>query len=160
MPIRFIVKTIKGIVGTSGSETEEAAGGETSVTVEREAEEPSDTARGDETAPETDDTTDEEGVADQEEVADDGEDEEEATDNGEDEPAETATDPEPETEPAGAQDRVEEISGIGPTYSSRLTDAGIETVADLVGADAETVADAAQVSESRAADWIAQAEDW
>ena len=51
---------------------------------------------------------------------------------------------------------VESVDGIGPTYADRLRDAGIETVADLAAADAATVADAAQVSESRAADWIDQ----
>jgi predicted flap endonuclease-1-like 5' DNA nuclease len=64
-----------------------------------------------------------------------------------------------ETEPAGASPPVEEISGIGPTYAGRLEAAGIETVADLADADAETVAEAAETAPSRASDWIEQAEE-
>lgn len=55
-------------------------------------------------------------------------------------------------------DPVDEIKGIGPTYAERLGEAGISTVADLAAADAETVADAAQASESRATDWIERAQ--
>jgi hypothetical protein len=54
---------------------------------------------------------------------------------------------------------VEAITGIGPTYSERLSAVGIETVGDLAGADETAVAEAAEVSESRAADWITQAGD-
>jgi polyhydroxyalkanoate synthase len=81
---------------------------------------------------------------------------EESTDEPEDseEPAESVEDSE---EPA---ESVEEITGIGPTYGERLSAVGIETVGDLVGADETEVAEAAEVSESRAADWVTQAEDW
>ncbi|WP_247005565.1 class III poly(R)-hydroxyalkanoic acid synthase subunit PhaC [Halorientalis litorea] len=51
---------------------------------------------------------------------------------------------------------VETVTGIGPTYAERLHAAGIETTADLAAADAATVADAAEVSESRAQDWLDQ----
>jgi len=54
---------------------------------------------------------------------------------------------------------VESIDGIGPTYAERLREAGIESVAALSGADVETVADAAGVSESRAGDWLDQARE-
>ncbi|MEF8812401.1 MAG: helix-hairpin-helix domain-containing protein [Halovenus sp.] len=57
-------------------------------------------------------------------------------------------------------DPVDEIKGIGPTYAERLGEAGISTVADLVAADAATVADAAQASESRATDWIERAQNY
>ena len=53
---------------------------------------------------------------------------------------------------------VQEIDGIGPTYAERLEAAGIRTVADLAGSDAGTVAEAAEAGESRAADWIEQAQ--
>ena len=81
---------------------------------------------------------------------------EESPDKGQDseEPAESVEDSE---EPA---ESVEAITGIGPTYSERLSAVGIETVGDLVGADEAAVAEAAEVSESRAADWVTQAEDW
>ena len=53
-------------------------------------------------------------------------------------------------------DDLETVHGIGPTFAGRLRDVGIETVADLAAADARTVADVAQVSERRAAEWIDQ----
>jgi len=66
---------------------------------------------------------------------------------------------EPATGEAGpAGDPVDEITGIGPTYAERLGEVGIRTVDDLAAADAATVADAAQASESRAADWIERAQ--
>ncbi|MFD1586578.1 class III poly(R)-hydroxyalkanoic acid synthase subunit PhaC [Halorientalis brevis] len=51
---------------------------------------------------------------------------------------------------------VESVDGIGPTYAERLRDAGIETTTDLAAADAATVAEVAEVSESRAQDWLDQ----
>ncbi len=51
------------------------------------------------------------------------------------------------------------IVGIGPTYVERLADAGIDSVAELASADAETVAAAADVGASRAKDWIEQAHE-
>jgi predicted flap endonuclease-1-like 5' DNA nuclease len=54
---------------------------------------------------------------------------------------------------------VEEIKGIGPTYSDRLAAAGIETVADLTGTDPETVAEAAETSRSRAEGWVERARE-
>jgi polyhydroxyalkanoate synthase len=53
-------------------------------------------------------------------------------------------------------DDVETISGIGPAYAERLRSAGIETTADLAAADPATVAETAQVSESRVEDWFDQ----
>lgn len=53
-------------------------------------------------------------------------------------------------------DDVETVDGIGPTYAGRLRSAGIETVSDLAAADTATVADAAQVSEILAVQWIDQ----
>lgn len=52
---------------------------------------------------------------------------------------------------------IESIDGIGPTYASRLRDAGIETVEDLTTTDAETVAETAQVGVARAENWLEQA---
>ena len=51
---------------------------------------------------------------------------------------------------------IETVNGIGPTYAERLHAVGIETTAALAAADAETVANAAEVSESRAQDWLDQ----
>jgi predicted flap endonuclease-1-like 5' DNA nuclease len=53
---------------------------------------------------------------------------------------------------------LQEIKGIGPTYAGRLEAAGIASVADLAAADAETVADAADATETRATDWIERAQ--
>ncbi len=58
---------------------------------------------------------------------------------------------------AGTSESVEAVKGIGPTYSERLDEAGIETVADLAAADAAAVAAAAETSVSRAEDWIERA---
>lgn len=52
---------------------------------------------------------------------------------------------------------LESISGIGPTYASRLREEGVETVARLSTLDPETVAEITRASTSRAADWIEQA---
>jgi predicted flap endonuclease-1-like 5' DNA nuclease len=72
---------------------------------------------------------------------------------------ETAADADAGTDATAESPPVEEIKGIGPTYSERLGEAGIETVADLAAADAETVAEAAKSSVSRAEDWIERARD-
>jgi polyhydroxyalkanoate synthase len=58
---------------------------------------------------------------------------------------------------AGADEGIEAIDGIGPTYADRLRAAGIDSLARLADADVETVAEAAEVSESRARDWVDQA---
>jgi polyhydroxyalkanoate synthase len=59
----------------------------------------------------------------------------------------------------GSEAGIDEIDGLGSTYADRLVDVGIETMADLSAAGAETVAEAAEVSEDRAEEWIAQAEN-
>lgn len=64
-----------------------------------------------------------------------------------------------EADAAVESDPVDTINGIGPTYAERLGDAGIETVADLAGADAASVAEAAQAGESRAEAWIDRASE-
>jgi polyhydroxyalkanoate synthase len=78
-------------------------------------------------------------------------------DEVEDEAADAAVEVEEEPEaaepPVETEADVETVSGIGPTYAERLRDIGIETVADLAAAEVSTIAEAAQVSESRAQDW-------
>jgi predicted flap endonuclease-1-like 5' DNA nuclease len=74
----------------------------------------------------------------------------------------TGTEPTDETDGAEStadSPPVEEIKGIGPTYSERLGDAGIGTVADLAAADPEAVAEAAETSRSRADGWIERARE-
>jgi len=73
----------------------------------------------------------------------------------------TETDDQPGSdEPAVESPSLDEIKGIGPTYADRLQKAGYDTVADLAGADAAAVADAAQTGEGRASDWIERAQDF
>ncbi|ADB61881.1 hypothetical protein Htur_3013 [Haloterrigena turkmenica DSM 5511] len=60
-----------------------------------------------------------------------------------------------ETDP---EHTLEAVAGIDADVREQLADAGIATVDDLVRADAETVAEAADVSESDAEEWIDQAE--
>jgi len=66
---------------------------------------------------------------------------------------EPPSDPQPDVETEAS---IESVGGIGPTYAERLRDIGIETTGDLDAADVSTVAEAAQVSESRAQDWLDQ----
>lgn len=58
---------------------------------------------------------------------------------------------------AEAQEDIERIDGLGPTFRDRLTDAGITTMDDLASADPVDVAAAADVSEERAREWIDEA---
>jgi polyhydroxyalkanoate synthase len=64
---------------------------------------------------------------------------------------------EDEDESEGEAD-VQSIDGIGPTYAERLREAGLGTVTELAGADAEAVAEAAGVGVGRAENWIEQAQ--
>ncbi|CCQ38036.1 poly(3-hydroxyalkanoate) synthase PhaC [Natronomonas moolapensis 8.8.11] len=63
-----------------------------------------------------------------------------------------------ETEDDTSAESVETLAGIGPTYAERLGDAGLGTVDALGAADAETIAEAANVSVTRAEEWLAQIE--
>jgi polyhydroxyalkanoate synthase len=56
--------------------------------------------------------------------------------------------------PEGDAAPVQTVDGIGPTYADRLREAGIETVADLRGADAAEIADAADAPLGRAENWL------
>ena len=57
-----------------------------------------------------------------------------------------------------AEHTLESIEGIDADVRDQLADAGIATIDDLVRADAETVSEAADVSENVAEEWIEQAE--
>jgi len=165
MPVKFITELIRGLFGTSETSSDSSAETETNITVERETgEESGDGTDDDSTATEERPTEAAEEESPGGEPSDDESSEEESSG---DEPSgdgsaadEPATEAAEDTAAPGADDPVGEITGIGPTYSERLSEIGIETVADLAGADAAEVSEAAQVSESRAADWITQAEDW
>lgn len=62
-----------------------------------------------------------------------------------------------ETEAAAGP--VEEVSGIGQAYAQRLNEAGVETVADLLAADPDDLADASELSAKRIGRWQDRAED-
>ncbi|QLG28579.1 helix-hairpin-helix domain-containing protein [Halorarum halophilum] len=55
---------------------------------------------------------------------------------------------------------VKKIRGIGPAYADRLSDMGIDTVADLAAADPAEVAEGTNVSESRVSRWIDRAAEY
>jgi polyhydroxyalkanoate synthase len=75
---------------------------------------------------------------------------------GTQEPTSTADDTDETAGDSAEVADIESISGIGETYADRLREAGIETATDLAAADASTVADTAEIPESRAEDWIEQ----
>lgn len=52
---------------------------------------------------------------------------------------------------------VDAIKGIGPAYAETLADAGVETVEQLAGADAEALADATGLGAGRVGEWIERA---
>lgn len=52
------------------------------------------------------------------------------------------------------QDQLEEIEGLGETYANRLREAGFDSMEALAEANAEAVADAAEVSREQAEEWI------
>lgn len=72
----------------------------------------------------------------------------------------------PAAEPAEAAgptpddaENVETISGIGPAYAARLADAGVETVPDLLAADADALADETGISAKRIGRWMDRARE-
>lgn len=57
-------------------------------------------------------------------------------------------------------DSLESINGLGPTYADRLLTVGIESIEALADANAEAVAEAAEVTEKKATEWIEAAQSW
>jgi len=58
---------------------------------------------------------------------------------------------------ANGTESVDTIRGIGPAYADRLGDAGVETVAELLEADAAALAERTDLSEKRITGWQEQA---
>jgi predicted flap endonuclease-1-like 5' DNA nuclease len=58
-----------------------------------------------------------------------------------------------ETDGESPSDPVEMVSGIGPAYAERLATADIETVDQLLAADAESLAERTDISEKRIRRW-------
>lgn len=172
-----IIEKIKSALGLGGSS--EAEG--TDVTVERETDEPA--AAGTDAAGSTESIT-EEPSEDPETAAEPGEagagvTEHSGTDTAAAEPAEAAgpvpdepesevdveedelaEDDEVETDAEDGQNApVDSVSGIGPAYADRLADIGVETVAELLEADASELAEATDLSEKRIRRWQERAEE-
>ncbi|WP_435158800.1 phage tail protein [Haladaptatus sp. DFWS20] len=57
------------------------------------------------------------------------------------------------------ESELEDITGIDPTFETRLRDAGITSVVELLGVDSETVAEIAETGTDAADGWLAQAGD-
>ena len=76
------------------------------------------------------------------------------------EPAEAAgpTSDEGTADESGA-DPVENVSGIGPAYADRLSEAGVETVDQLLAADPEELAADTDLSAKRIGRWQERAEE-
>jgi predicted flap endonuclease-1-like 5' DNA nuclease len=105
------------------------------------------------TETETETEGDDEGVETAEEI---GADEEEATETDETE-ADEDEEAEPATAVENADEPVDTIKGIGPSYAERLADIGIETVGDLLEHDAEEIAAETDLSEKRVGRWLDRA---
>jgi predicted flap endonuclease-1-like 5' DNA nuclease len=55
---------------------------------------------------------------------------------------------------------VKDIKGIGPAYAERLSNEGIDSVADLAAADPAALAAAIDLSETRVSRWVERARDY
>lgn len=66
-------------------------------------------------------------------------------------------DDDPEASTTESGEPVDVIKGIGPTYAERLGAAGVESVGELADADAATLGEEIDVSETRVQKWIDQA---
>lgn len=164
----MVFKLIRTVLGLENSESS----GETDVTVEREPDDAA--AAGTDAAALTSDdaddaepdaeTPDDAAAVGTDAAASTGSMTEEPPGEGAAEPAEaagpTATDTDEERFGDGETDvTVDEVSGIGPAYAERLSEAGIETVADLLAADPENLAESTDVSAKRIGRWQDRAED-
>jgi predicted flap endonuclease-1-like 5' DNA nuclease len=161
---RFLrkIKQVFGLSGGGGTDTERPGERRTDVTVERETDTGTATAESPEptTAEAPESTT--EGSADTGDSAPTMTEESPTTAEKETADEDEATVEDETTEETEASDEasgepVENIKGIGPTYSDRLAAAGIETVPQLADADPTTVADAAQTGTTKAENWIDRA---
>jgi predicted flap endonuclease-1-like 5' DNA nuclease len=161
-----LLDTLKSLLGLGSSRGEPRRSDDVGVTVEREPETDSSppeppSSPGGSAEPEVDAETEHEvkgtdeasgpgsataepeAESAAEESDDERGDEEAATERGDDETG----DGEPTTE----------IKGIGSSYADRLAEAGVETVADLAGADPDALADETGISEKRLGRWVERA---
>lgn len=167
--VMTLISKLKDFLGLSGGSRD--AGG-TTVTVERETADESESPPEPEPAVETERAVKETVPAAADEpattAAADAETDEPgaATADHEpaaDEPESTSAAPEATVDDhdAGAveaaDESVQSISGIGQAYGNRLAEAGVHTVGDLAAADADELAAETGLGEGRVAGWIEQA---
>jgi len=75
------------------------------------------------------------------------------------EPAEAAG-PDDDGSDAVEGDSVTVLKGIGPAYADRLSEAGVDTVAELAAADVEDLAERVDLSPKRVGRWVETAQDY
>lgn len=54
-------------------------------------------------------------------------------------------------------EQFDEVGGLGETYAKRLNEAGIDSMEALADAQSDAVAEAAEVTEEQAQEWIDEA---
>ena len=148
-----LLDKVKSLLGLEPSRPEPSDDRDVGVTVEHEPDEEEAGVEADEAEePETDEQEIEEPDTDEPEAK--------AEEAEETEPESEAEEAEAETDEAEySEDDLEDVKGIGPSYADRLREAGIETVADLADADAETLAAESDVPEGRLEEWIERAQN-
>lgn len=162
-----LLDTLKSLLGLETTDSPRESEGEVGVTVEREPSPEADPSteeavKGVETEPETAEETTEPEPEDVEPEPAVSEADATETESEVGEPEELETEPEePEPEePAadlGTDESPDVLDGIGPAYAERLSDAGVETVADLAAADAADLAEESDIAEGRIETWIERA---
>lgn len=61
------------------------------------------------------------------------------------------------TDDDGGEETLQDLKGIGPSYETQLSEAGVETVDDLADADADELSDETGLSSKRLQRWIDRA---
>ena len=148
------IRSVLGLGATSDTEPQPDASSEHAVKTTSEQTDDEPTADGEGSAALTEEPTGDSAAEPSEAT--------EATDHTETETPDAesgeATDPVPE-EPDDGSPHVESINGIGPAYAKRLGEAGVESVAELSAADADTLAEETGISAKRISGWIDSAGD-
>lgn len=164
-----LIQKLKSALGLDGAQSPEpgtATPGDVDVTVEREpSSESEDAVKGTETAGERagesaepdfaesapeESSTESAPIEEAEPAVGDSAEADSAGDEATDEPASASG--EDVAEESG--DPITDINGIGPAYGQRLSDAGVDSVAELAAADAEELGAATDISANRIQGWI------
>ena len=127
----------------TGDAAEEGAGVDGTVDVEPDVDSPEPE---EEAESEPDPSVDAEGT------------ETEPASDAEDEAGSEAGSPDPATSDVGTTDEtLQDLKGIGPSYETSLSEAGVETVDDLAAADADELSEETGLSSKRLQRWIDRA---